>query len=258
MTKIYHLDCGPMRPLMPKLEAATYVLLVESNRGWMLVDSGFGKKDLSRRPHFIMRIFRRMVRVAADPSFSAYSQVEGLGIDPREIRDIVLTHLHLDHAGGLADFPWARVHVLAQEFEAAQHHRGRIGIGYIKKQWAHKPEWVFYQQFDTKWFDLPAVRVKSIEPQVYLIPAYGHTVGHCMVAVQDNDRWLLHCGDSAYPFYLQKEEQTFRPPDSFVTGVLGLHIKTLRKLIENYGDRITLISSHDSVSLKNNKKMELV
>jgi len=141
---------------------------------------------------------------------------------------------------------------------ACQHGRGRIGIGYIKKQWAHKPDWVFYQQFDSQWFDLPAVRVKDIEPQVYLIPAYGHTIGHCMIAVQNGDHWLLHCGDSAYPFYLQKEEQIFKPLDSFVTGVLGLHIKTLRKLIENYGDQITLISSLDSVSLEKNKKLELL
>jgi glyoxylase-like metal-dependent hydrolase (beta-lactamase superfamily II) len=247
-----------MRPLTPKLEAATYVLLVESDHGWMLVDSGFGKKDLSNRPPFIMRIFRRMVRVAPNPSFSATSQIEKLGIDPHDVKDIVLTHLHLDHAGGLADFPWAKVHVLEQEFEAARHHRGRIGIGYIKKQWAHNPDWVFYQQCDSEWFDLPAIRVKDIEPEVYMIPAAGHTIGHCMVAVQDGDRWLLHCGDSAYPFYLQKEEQTIKPPDWLVNGVLGLHIRTLQKLIENYGVQITLISSHDSVSLEKNKKLELV
>jgi glyoxylase-like metal-dependent hydrolase (beta-lactamase superfamily II) len=258
MAKIYHLDCGPMRPIWPKLEAATYVLLVESNHGWMLIDSGFGKKDLSSRPPIIMRIFRRMVRVAPNPASSAYAQIEKLGINPRDVSDIILTHMHLDHAGGLADFPWANVHVYENEFEAAQHHRGRIGIGYIKSQWAHNPHWVLYQRCDSEWFNLPAILVKNIEPRVYMIPMVGHTIGHCMVAVQDGNHWLLHCGDAAYPFYLQDSERTINPPDFLVNGVLGLHVHTLQNLIDQYGDQITLFSSHDSVSLEKNKKLEPV
>ncbi|WP_197673995.1 MBL fold metallo-hydrolase [Micromonospora narathiwatensis] len=45
-----------------------------------------------------------------DPHETAVRQIERLGHSPADVRHIVVTHLHRDHTGGLADFPAARVH----------------------------------------------------------------------------------------------------------------------------------------------------
>ena len=54
-----------------------------------------------------------------------------LGFSPDDVRHIVLTHLDFDHAGGIEDFPNARVHVLAREREAAERERR----GFAKPGW---------------------------------------------------------------------------------------------------------------------------
>ncbi|WP_051484150.1 MBL fold metallo-hydrolase [Rhizobium sp. CF080] len=43
-------------------------------------------------------------------------QIQSLGYPARDVRHIVLTHLDFDHAGGIADFPRARIHVLTDEY----------------------------------------------------------------------------------------------------------------------------------------------
>jgi glyoxylase-like metal-dependent hydrolase (beta-lactamase superfamily II) len=55
----------------------------------------------------------------ADYRETAYMQIKELGFNPQDVRHILVTHLDLDHAGGLSDFPEAKVHIFAPEFEAA-------------------------------------------------------------------------------------------------------------------------------------------
>ncbi|NNG20071.1 MBL fold metallo-hydrolase [Naumannella sp. ID2617S] len=42
-------------------------------------------------------------------------QLQALGVDPRPVTDLALTHLDVDHVGGIADFPWAKVHLSATQ-----------------------------------------------------------------------------------------------------------------------------------------------
>jgi glyoxylase-like metal-dependent hydrolase (beta-lactamase superfamily II) len=65
-------------------------------------------------------LYSRPVR---DPQQTAVAQVRRLGFATADVRDIVLTHLDLDHAGGLSDFPAAHVHVLKVEHAAAKRPR---------------------------------------------------------------------------------------------------------------------------------------
>ena len=83
-----------------------------------------------------MRAFLAINRVPRDAEETAFRQVSLLGYSPQDVRYIVLTHLHLDHSGGLSDFPWADVHVLAEEHHAALHHRiAKSLIGYDATHW---------------------------------------------------------------------------------------------------------------------------
>jgi len=113
-----HLNCATMCPRGgrwlggsggPLAEAplVAHCLLVEAGDGLALVDTGLGRDDVAA-PRRLGQPFRALVRPTCRESETAIGQIEMLGLDPRDVRDVVLTHLDVDHAGGLADFPEAR------------------------------------------------------------------------------------------------------------------------------------------------------
>ena len=78
---------------------------------------------------------------------TAAHQIAALGYSLDEVRHIVLTHLDLDHAGGMADFPRAQVHVLAAEHNAAFKARRDLVVDALNTcegLQCHRPEGAFY------------------------------------------------------------------------------------------------------------------
>ncbi|MFN3340948.1 MAG: MBL fold metallo-hydrolase, partial [Dietzia sp.] len=106
--RIHQMNCGTFAGRLP-----TRVLLVEAPGGLVLVDTGIGLLDISD-PAARLGPLRHAMRPRLDPSETAYRRIEAMGLDPREMRHIVLTHMDFDHIGGLADFPEAEVHVAAE------------------------------------------------------------------------------------------------------------------------------------------------
>ncbi|HBH16463.1 MAG TPA: MBL fold metallo-hydrolase, partial [Leclercia adecarboxylata] len=70
----------------------------------------------SRLPGF----FRVLNNIQRRESLTARARVEALGFSVADVRHIILTHLDFDHAGGLTDFPHARIHLMQQEIDTAQ------------------------------------------------------------------------------------------------------------------------------------------
>lgn len=212
--RVHHLNCGTMRPASRRLTngagslfaPATLVchcLLVETDGGLVLVDSGFGGRDAADPAGSLGARLVRFARPALDPAETALRQVIRLGYRPSDVRHIVLTHLDPDHTGGISDFPQATVHLHAREHDAGMRRltsgeRGR----YRPNQWAHGPRWATYDGTGgDDWFGFTAVRqLAGLPPQILLIPLAGHSPGHCGVAVDTGAGWLLHAGD-AYFFH---------------------------------------------------------
>ena len=198
---VHHLNCATFRPLgsfggrVAPQRMVAHCLLVERPGGLLLVDTGFGNDDI-RNPGRLGRPFVNAMRPALDLAETAKAQVEARGFTVDDVTDIVLTHLDLDHAGGLADFPRARVHVYDAELEAALAPSPRERPRYIRAQWAHDPQWVRHHVQGEDWKGLGAVTV--LDDDVLLVPLHGHTRGHCGVALRTDDGWLLHAGDAYF------------------------------------------------------------
>src|SRR5262245_20277012 len=154
--RVHHLNCATMRPFSRRLvngagglfEAGVMVchcLLVETEDGLVLIDSGLGSADIADPVGSLGARFVRLTRPRLDPQETAVRQVARLGYRPADVRHIVLTHLDLDHAGGISDFPSATVHVHAREHDAAMR-RGtpRERARYRPNHWAHGPTWATY------------------------------------------------------------------------------------------------------------------
>lgn len=207
---IHHLNCGCMCPLggalfdgfSQKLTASLvcHCLLIETNRGLVLIDTGFGQRDVKSPYSRLSPFFIHFNNIQFDRKYTALEQVEQLGFSARDVRHIVLTHLDFDHAGGLEDFPEAIVHVMQAERDAAQERRGFIDSGrYRPKQWDEVKHWKYYEPGGEPWFGFEAVRdLEGLPPEILLIPLAGHTRGHAGVAINTSEGWLLHAGDAYF------------------------------------------------------------
>ena len=192
-----HLCCGTGRPLpmrMCRLFGGHdhYVIRVsafESADGWTLIDSGFGTDD--RRD--LNPIKRAALGFDLSPGSLTVERLAAAGIKASDVRRIVLTHLDLDHAGGVRDFPQATVHVAGPEWRYATTHRHPR---YIRAQFGHLAPVLHELDGGESWEGFAGVRSLDDTDNVLLVPLVGHSPGHMGVAVRDGaGRWLLHAGD---------------------------------------------------------------
>ena len=251
---IHHLNCATFRPLIGASMVA-HCLLVERPEGLLLVDTGFGTGDLAD-PKRLGQPFRALTRPALDPAEPAVARIRALGLDPADVTDIALTHLDLDHVGGIGDFPQARIHVHEAELDAALDpptlpEKSR----YVAAQWAHGPQWVRHEEAGDDWLGFSSVT--AVGDDVVLVPLFGHSRGHSGVAVRRPDGgWLLHAGD-AYFFAGEKETPRTCPSTLRVfQTVLAQDNKQrhanqerLRELVAARGDDLTVFCAHDPTEL---------
>lgn len=196
-------------------------LLVETDRGLLLVDTGPGREDYVQVPP-MMRALAILTRMPMDPAEAAVHQVARLGYRPEDVRHIVLTHMHFDHCGGLPDFPHATVHVHRREYEAFRGFPRRwLDLAYVRRHLGHQPEVVLYDEADEHWLEFEAIRL-PFNPQMWLVPLFGHTRGHCGVAVKTASGWLFNVG-SAAPIGF-----TEAVPQSLARLMVGQHAPRLR------------------------------
>ena len=268
--RIHHLSCGTMCPIggrlwdghSPVLGPATIVchcLLIETEIGLVLVDTGFGMRDVAQ-PGRLSPLFRFANRVRLRQSDTALRQVEDLGFAESDVRHIVLTHLDFDHAGGIEDFPDATVHVLGAELDAARSQNGWLDRQrYRQTQWDRNVNWQCYTPEGERWFGFSCVReLVGIPPEILMVPLAGHTLGHCGVAVRGEDGWLLHAGDA----YFFRGEMALggyscTPMLRAYQRVMAANNETrlnnqtrLRELKRAHGREIRLFCAHDSKELE--------
>jgi len=263
--KVHHLNCISSCPLGGYLmdgmstglrgRLACHCLLVESERGLVLVDTGFGLRDVAAPRTRLSAFFLMLTSPDFREEMTAVRQIERLGYKPTDVRDIVLTHLDFDHAGGLDDFPHARVHMLQQERTSAEAQSTMLDrMRYRPQQWSTRRNWLTYKADGEPWFGFDRVReLVGLPPELLLIPMIGHTLGHCAVAIRQRNDWLLYAGD-AYFYYAEMDLERPRctPGLHFYQWMMEkdrdarlANQSRLRELKRSHGHEINLFCAHD-------------
>jgi glyoxylase-like metal-dependent hydrolase (beta-lactamase superfamily II) len=202
---------------------------------------------------------RAFVRPVFDANEAAIVQVERLGFDPHDVRHILLTHYDADHVGGLADFPWASVHLTAAEAFAAQHPKTVVERGrYLPATREHGPRLVEHTPRESEsWRGFAAAKpLSEVADGIVLVSLPGHTRGHAAYAIDAGDHWILHAGDAFY-HHGQIDGQggaplSLRLMERFIahdwTRVKANH-KRLSELHSTGSSDIAIVNAHDPALL---------
>jgi glyoxylase-like metal-dependent hydrolase (beta-lactamase superfamily II) len=172
--------------------------VIEHPEGVIVVDTGETAvtTDPKNLPHY-HPFYRGAVRFSVRPEQELASQLKSLGIATSDVRKVIMTHLHSDHAGGISQFPKSEILVHPAEFAATQGIGGYIS-GYLP-------------QFFPAWFSPKSIALKS-EPfgafpasqrvtqagDVVIVPTYGHTPSHVSVIVVEDNKHIFLGGDTSY------------------------------------------------------------
>jgi N-acyl homoserine lactone hydrolase len=171
---------------------------IETDDGMIVVDTGETAK--TREPGYFPfwhPYFRLAVRVDVTPEQEIGPRLLEIGIRTDDVRTVILTHLHTDHAGGLHHFPKSEILVNNMELQLAKGFAGRLR-GYLPNR---RPTWftpkpILFQPTPFGPFDssCPVTR----DGKVVIVPTHGHTPGHVSVIAVDGDVSYFLAGDTTY------------------------------------------------------------
>lgn len=221
--RIHHLNCISSCPMCGKLfdghpaslvrrgHLTCHCLLIETNQGLVLVDTGFGLRDVLEPRTRLSKFFLLLMKPEFREEMTAIRQIQRLGFDPADVRHIVMSHLDFDHAGGLDDFPHATVHLMANERDCALEQRTWLDRQRFRpQQWSFQSNWKVHRaDAGERWEGFECVTpLAGISDDIALVPLRGHTFGHAGIAVRADNGWLLHAADA----YFHRREMSADEP----------------------------------------------
>lgn len=230
----------------------TAFLIRHPTAGPFLVDTGLHGSVAARPAENLGRTISWYSKPYLEPGKDLASQLRGLGVEASEIRMVVMTHLHLDHASGMADFPGAAFIVSAAEWEDATSGNRPLLRGYVPHQYDYAFDYRTIsfteniQSYSTfgRTFDLFG------DGSVRLAYTPGHSAGHMSVICRLRDRDLVIAGDVVYTL----NQLTTAPGQAkpFDPHTYNRSLQEMSLFAEQYPDAL-IIPSHDAELWKNLK-----
>jgi glyoxylase-like metal-dependent hydrolase (beta-lactamase superfamily II) len=207
--------------------------IIETASELILVDTG-------ARPGTTGGITRTAFDVSADQAL--VPELERRGYKPADFDRVVLTHLHGDHVGGLAQFDPRRVWVAKPEWDAVTHLPGSL----LRFMTAPVPRGFVPRVFD---FDgPPLLGFKSSWPvtsddSVIALPTPGHSPGHTSFLVRRGQGAVLLAGDVTYDLPALEKQRD----QGFIADV-AKHHDSLARVLSLVRNGVAYLPSHDPAS----------
>jgi N-acyl homoserine lactone hydrolase len=174
----------------------TFSWVIDHPEGIIVVDTGQGV-HLLETGKSLHPYVRWQVAFRIDREEEIGPQLRALGIASRDVKTVILTHMHMDHDGGLAHFPHSDIQVARGEIRTASGLLGQMR-GYLPNRW---PSWFAPAPLDlgTETFGPFAASKRLTQAgDVVAVATPGHTADHLSVLVQDGDTTFFLAGDTSY------------------------------------------------------------
>lgn len=180
------------------------VAAIEHPDGLVLFDTGYAPRVVEALRHGADQVYGWLLPVHVEPGEAVVAQLAALGLTAADVRAVVLSHLHADHVGGLADLPGTRVVTDARALAAARARRGlaRVRTGFVPGLVPSGTDVVDVTGLPV--VDEPAlaglgpVRDLLGDGRLLVVELPGHLDGHLGMLVRTGGRDLLLVGDAAW------------------------------------------------------------
>lgn len=196
----FALDGGAMFGVVPKviwekqhpaddknrIQLALRVVLLQSDEKNILIDTGIGTKFPPRQ--------QEMYAIAQEDS-NLIASLSKKGLTPEDITDVILTHLHFDHAGGATcyrdgqlqpTFPRARYWVQKANWDWALQPSEKDRASYLSENFLPLQEAGQLELLDGPGDIFPGIRARL---------SHGHTTGQQLIEIYDTQNTAIYCAD---------------------------------------------------------------
>jgi N-acyl homoserine lactone hydrolase len=175
-------------------------LVEHPGAGPILIDTGLHPSVAVKPQANLGRLSRFTFKeVQMTPEQAAPAQLRKRGIEPSAVKVVLMTHLHIDHASAISEFPESTFVVSSTEWEAASG-KGQLH-GYVKRQFDHG--------FDYRLLDFEGPDAESFsgfarsfdvfgDGSVRAVYTPGHTLGHMSIVLRTARAEVLVAADAAY------------------------------------------------------------
>jgi N-acyl homoserine lactone hydrolase len=169
-------------------EFPAYTYVIEHADGLIAIDAGMNARTS------VPRWQRRVAPVpVTTPEEEIGPQMRARGLDPDDVRRVIVTHLDWDHVGGVEHFPNAEVLVHRPEYEFASTLLGKVR--YQPRGWPARFAPTLYDLDPDPYGPFPSSRVIGERGDLRVVPIPGHSVGQVGVVLETGDATLFFVAD---------------------------------------------------------------
>jgi glyoxylase-like metal-dependent hydrolase (beta-lactamase superfamily II) len=183
---------------------ALWGLIEHPENGLILYDTAYTERFYEATKRFPNIIYAKITKVEINQEDEIKSQLLRNGVDPNDIKHILLTHFHADHIGGLLDFPNATIHTSRKAYNHAKKLSNKLAfskgvlkdllptdmeerIAFIEETGASKEDPIFGTTYDLFHDD-----------SLVIVPLPGHAAGQIGVKLQTEKQAYFLVADACW------------------------------------------------------------